>query len=77
MEWTDEVAYLSSWAMVLSGLGLLPRAISGSMTLPQLWSVLMFMTPVTCKSYEDARVGLTPEVMLVPEGNVDTRTILI
>lgn len=66
MEWTDEVAYLSSWAMVMSGLGLLPRAISVFMTLPQLWFMLMFMAPVTPKCYEDTGVGPFPEAMLVP-----------
>ena len=77
MEWNDEVAYLTSWAMVMSGLRLLPKVISGSMTLPQLWSMLMFMAPDTHKSYQDAGVGPTPEAMLIPQGNVATRTILI
>lgn len=66
MAWTDEVAYLSSWAMVMSGLGLLSKAISGSMTLPQLWCMLMFMAPVTPKCYEDIGVGPIPEAMLAP-----------
>lgn len=42
--------------MVSSKLELLPGAMSGSMDLPQLWSVLsglMFIAPVTTKSNKD------------------------
>ena len=41
------MACLPPRAIVLFGLGLLPRVLSGPMALPQPWSVLLSLAPVT------------------------------
>ena len=44
---------LAPWTMLTSGSGLLPRTMSWSMALLQMWSVLMSVVPVITEGNED------------------------
>ena len=64
---------LSTEAIVISRLMLPPKALSGSMVLLQLWSVLMSVACVTTEVHECTLSGLPTESILMSVGHTASR----